>query len=350
MDSNTAFDSFVYPNFSKLDLEKFIWPKQENHSSNEELNEPLIDLEGGAAATADLVRSACLRHGLFQVINHGVDLNLINSVNDHVNFFFNLPIDAKMRVHRLPGSFWGYSFAHADRFSLNLPWKEIFSCIFRQDASDSEGGLFFESAFGHEFQKIRLDFEKYCDAMKKLSLSIMEILGMSLGVDKVYYKDFFEDGSSLLRCNFYPRCEEAAQTLGTGPHCDPTALTILYQDQVGGLQVFVDDRWKSVTPRPGALVVNLGDTFSALSNGVYKSCPHRAVVNKSMERVSMVYFLCPAEEKVIKPPTNLVSSERLRQYPDFKWLDFLNFTQKHYRVDVATLQNFTKWLISHQPT
>lgn len=160
MDSNAAFDSFVYPNFSKnlLSSQKFIWPKEENLSSNQELNEPVIDLHGGAARprTTDLVRSACLSHGLFQVINHGVDLDLINSVNDHVNFFFNLPIDAKMRVHRLPGSFWGYSFAHADRFSLNLPWKEIFSCIFREDGSDSEESLFFESAFGHEFQKIRL--------------------------------------------------------------------------------------------------------------------------------------------------------------------------------------------------
>ncbi|KAH6776613.1 hypothetical protein C2S52_014174 [Perilla frutescens var. hirtella] len=354
--------NLLYPNFSKNLLpEKFIWPKEKNHSSNQELNEPIVDLEGfhsgDAAATGriiGLVRSACLSHGLFQVINHGVDLDLINSINDHVNYFFKLPIDEKMRVHRLPGSFWGYSFAHADRFSLHLPWKEIFSCIFCENASasdHSEGALFFKSAFGdQEFEKIRLDFQNYCKAMKKLSLTIMEILGLSLGVDRKFYKEFFEDGSSILRCNFYPPCQEPKQTLGTGPHCDPTALTILYQDRVGGLEVFSDEKWKSVGPRPDALVINLGDTFSALSNGVYKSCPHRAVVNKSMERVSLVYFLCPNEEKVIAPPKNLVSSERVRQYPDFKWADFLNFTQKYYRVDVATLQNFTKWLISHQPT
>lgn len=161
MDSNAAFDSFL---FSKnlLPSQKFVWLKEENPSSSQELNELVIDLEGfhgggeaATARTADLVRSACLSHGLFQVINHGVDLDLINSVNDHVNFFFNLPIDAKMRVHRLPGSFWGYSFAHADRFSLNLPWKELFSCKFHEDGSDSEGPIFFESAFGQEFEKIR---------------------------------------------------------------------------------------------------------------------------------------------------------------------------------------------------
>ncbi|XP_042032176.1 gibberellin 20 oxidase 2-like [Salvia splendens] len=356
MDSNDAFNILLNPNLSQ-NLQKFTWPKEENTSSNQELNEPIIDLEGfhgGSAAetagTTDLIRAACLGHGLFQVINHGVDLDLIKSVNDHVNLFFNLPKETQMRVHRLPGKIWGYSFAHADRFSLKLPWKEIFSCIFREDGHDSEETLFFETAFGQEFEKIRLDFQNYGHAMKKLSLTIMEILGMSLGVDKQHYKDFFEDGSSILRFNFYPPCQEPDQTLGTGPHCDPTALTILYQDQVRGLEVLDDGLWKSVRPRPDALVVSLGDTFSALANGVYKSCPHRAVVNKSMGRISMVYFLLPAEEKVIKPPKNLVSSERLRQYPDFKWSDFHNFTQNHYRVDLATLQNFSKWFISHQPT
>ena len=59
----------------------------------------------------------------------------------------------------------------------------------------------------------RLDFQKYCDAMKKLSLTIMEILGVSLGVDRQYYKDFFEDGSSILRCNFYPPCQEPGSAI-----------------------------------------------------------------------------------------------------------------------------------------
>lgn len=108
--------------------------------------------------------------------------------------------------------------------------------------------------------------------MKRLSLTIMEILGMSLGVSGSYFKEFLEDGSSIMRCNLYPRCEEPAQTLGTGPHCDPTVLTILHQDQVGGLQVFSHNKWKSVNPIPDALVVNIGDTFSVSpSSSSYKN-------------------------------------------------------------------------------
>lgn len=104
-------------------------------------------------------------------------------------------------------------------------------------------------------------FQKYCEAMKKLSVVIMEILGMSLGVDPSYYKSYFEEGCSIMRCNFYPHCQDPGLTLGTGPHCDPNSITILHQDQVGGLQVFVDNKWKLVRPRNDAFVVNIGDTF-----------------------------------------------------------------------------------------
>lgn len=89
----------------------------------------------------------------------------------------------------------------------------------------------------------------------------MELLAISLGVDRLYYRRFFQDGDSIMRCNYYPPCNSSSLTLGTGPHTDPTSLTILHQDQVGGLQVFADNKWVAVRPRPEALVVNIGDTF-----------------------------------------------------------------------------------------
>lgn len=104
-------------------------------------------------------------------------------------------------------------------------------------------------------------YQKYCKAMRELSLVIMEVLGVSLGVDRLFFRKFFEDSHSIMRCNFYPPCNNSGLTLGTGPHSDPTSLTILHQDQVGGLEVFVNNKWNSVRPRADALVVNIGDTF-----------------------------------------------------------------------------------------
>lgn len=118
-------------------------------------------------------------------------------------------------------------------------------------------------------------YEKYCEAMEELSFVIMELLAMSLGVDRLHYREFFEDGGSIMRCNNYPPCNSSRLTLGTGPHSDPTSLTILHQDQVGGLQVFADNKWLAVRPRHDAFVINLGDTFMV---HIYVSHVHTRII------------------------------------------------------------------------
>lgn len=104
-------------------------------------------------------------------------------------------------------------------------------------------------------------YQRYCEEMTRIGLMIMELLAISLGVEREHYRKFFEDGRSIMRCNYYPPCENAGLTMGTGPHCDPTSLTILHQDQVGGLQVFANNKWLNVKPIPHAFVINIGDTF-----------------------------------------------------------------------------------------
>lgn len=107
-------------------------------------------------------------------------------------------------------------------------------------------------------------YQEYCETMSSLSLGIMELLGMSLGVGRAHFREFFQGHDSIMRLNYYPPCQKPNLTLGTGPHCDPTSLTILHQDQVGGLQVYVDEQWQSVSPNPDAFVVNIGDTFMVI--------------------------------------------------------------------------------------
>ncbi|KAL5128218.1 Gibberellin 20 oxidase 3 [Glycine soja] len=334
----------------------FVWPKECLVNANEEFHAPMVDLGGFLRGDDDeatnravrLVRKACSSHGFFQVINHGVDPLLIGEAYDQMDAFFKLPIRRKVSVKKTLGSVWGYSGAHADRFSSKLPWKETLSFPFH-DNNELEPPVvtsFFNDTLGGDFEQAGVVFQKYCETMKQLGIKLLELLAISLGVDKLHYNYLFEEGCSVMRCNYYPSCQQPSLALGTGPHCDPTSLTILHQDQVGGLDVFADNTWQTVPPRPDALVINIGDTFMALSNGRYKSCLHRAVVNKYKERRSLAFFLCPKEDKVVSAPEDIVRRDGTKQYPDFTWSRLLEFTQKYYRADEATLQNFTKWLLS----
>ncbi|KAK9143622.1 hypothetical protein Syun_013022 [Stephania yunnanensis] len=342
-----VFDSSVLRHVSAIP-QAFVWPDNERPTAGVEvLKMPIVDLGGfllgdpvACEETARIVGEACEKHGFFLVKNHGVDPSLIAAAQQLSDCFFDMPLIEKQRAQRKPGQNCGYSSAFTGRFHSRLPWKETLTFAY----SDSPELLRVSRELLRQHHGRRLPTcREYCEAMNTLSLGIMEILGTSLGVEREHYKDFFKGNNSVLRLNFYPPCQKPDITLGTGPHCDPTSLTILYQD-MEGLQVFVDGKWWSVAPEPETFVVNIGDTFMALSNGRFKSCLHRAVVNSEVARKSLAFFLCPEKNKLVRAPNELVDNEHPRMYPNFTWSTLLDFTQKHYRADMNTLDHFTQWL------
>ncbi|KAL1531465.1 gibberellin-44 dioxygenase [Salvia divinorum] len=332
---------------------QFIWPDDERPSADPpELEVPLVDLRGflsgdpaAARRASALVGEACREHGFFLVVNHGVDAALISDAHRRMDDFFLQPLQEKQRAGRKLGEHCGYASSFTGRFSAKLPWKETLS--FEYSAKSGDARIvedYFTNTLGDDFTHLGKVYQEYCSSMSRLSLGIMELLGMSLGVERCHFKEFFESNESIMRLNYYPPCQRPHETLGTGPHCDPTSLTILHQDSVGGLQVHVDGQWRSIAPNVDAFVVNIGDTFMALSNGRYKSCLHRAVVNSTSCRKSLAFFLCPDKNRVVRPPPQLVDAAFPRAYPDFSWAALLEFTQKHYRADMNTMTSFARWI------
>ncbi|XP_019449768.1 PREDICTED: gibberellin 20 oxidase 1-like [Lupinus angustifolius] len=352
-ESSLVFDASLLRH--QLHLPKqFIWPDEEKPCLKNvpELVVPLIDLGGflsgdpaAALEAARLVGEACQKHGFFLVVNHGIDSKLISHAHSYMDEFFELPLSQKQRAQRKTGEHCGYASSFTGRFTSKLPWKETLSFQFSAEKnSPTIVKDYLCNTMGKDFEQFGNVYQEYCESMSTLSLGIMELLEISLGVGKAYFREFFEENSSIMRLNYYPPCQKPDLTLGTGPHCDPTSLTILHQDQVGGLQVCVDNEWHSISPNFNAFVVNIGDTFMALSNGRYKSCLHRAVVNSKTTRKSLAFFLCPRSDKLVTPPSELVHDLSPRMYPDFTWPMLLEFTQKHYRADTKTLEAFTNWV------
>ncbi|EEF50431.1 gibberellin 20 oxidase 2 [Ricinus communis] len=347
-----VFDASILQHQSNIPSQ-FVWPDHEKPClDSPQLAIPPIDLGSflsgdhlAVSKAVELVNEACKKHGFFLVVNHGVDSRLIAKAHEYMEMFFSMPMMVKQRAQRRIGDHCGYASSFTGRFSSKLPWKETLSFRYCDDNNFSNiVQEYFSNVMGEEFRQFGKVYQEYCEAMSTLSLRIMELLGLTLGVGRAYFREFFEGNDSIMRLNYYPPCQKPDLTLGTGPHCDPTSLTILHQDEVGGLQVFVDEKWHSVHPDPQAFVVNIGDTFMALSNGIFKSCLHRAVVNNRTVRKSLAFFLCPNMEKVVKPPKNLVDSNNPRIYPDFTWPALLEFTQKYYRADMKTLDVFANWL------
>lgn len=132
--SDLVFDASVLSHQPEIPTQ-FVWPSEDTPTpdSTEELVVPLIDLSLYRSQEADLVRvvrSACERHGFFQVLNHGIQSGLVLEAHRCAEQFFQTPLMTKQRAQRRKGESCGYASSFTGRFASKLPWKETLSFKF----------------------------------------------------------------------------------------------------------------------------------------------------------------------------------------------------------------------------
>jgi isopenicillin N synthase-like dioxygenase len=144
----------------------------------------------------------------------------------------------------------------------------------------------------------REPLEEYIDRMHLLAEQTMSLLAETLGLSADHFAAFCNEPLANCRIARYP--PEGAEA---GTHCDFGALTFLLQDTMGGLQVFdrVTGGWIHAEPIPGSYIVNLGDLFPVMTNGLYPSTPHRVVHLAGQERISVPFFYTGAFDYVVRP-------------------------------------------------
>lgn len=104
---------------------------------------------------------------------------------------------------------------------------------------------------------------EYSENVHKMGVTLFELLSEALGLKPDHLIELDCAKGHLIISHYYPPCPEPELTMGTSKHSDPDFLTILLQDQIGGLQVLSENQWIDVPPVPGALVVNIGDLLQA---------------------------------------------------------------------------------------
>lgn len=250
------------------------------------------------------VRTACEEVGFFVIVDHGVDVKLLESQRCECAAFFSRPPQslimdmvqgAQSRFHWLdyvppePGDKTGTSAA----WSLgpvqgrgSMPWS-----------LDSEA--------------MAKTWKAYYAAMEGLVAILMRLSALALGLPADSFADALRGHRSSLRAIFYPEVSEAdLQAAGgvvvrSGEHSDWGCVTVLLADEeVGGLEVRgADGAWSPVPPVPGGLIVNLGDLLHRWTGGRWLATPHRVVARKETRhrRFSVPYFGLVSRKTLITP-------------------------------------------------
>jgi len=269
---------------------------------------PIIDISGlSSADMADrkavgaALRAACLDKGFFYIKNHGVSEDLISDVFSEAAAFFALSPEQKDEVNKARSTCnRGYEPLQGQTLEAGAPpdLKEGYY-VGPDHAPDDPRVL--AGMFNHgpnQWPAQRPNFkpvmQAYLNELMALSARMMGGIALSLDLPEDYFDGYNRDPMATVRLLHYPPQPAQARPnqKGAGAHTDFGGLTLLRQDDVGGLQVWdqASDGWIHADPVPQTYVVNLGDMIARWTNDRYRSTVHRVVNMSGRERYSVPFF------------------------------------------------------------
>jgi len=289
---------------------------------------PVIDVSplfgrGDAArwGVADAIGRACRDNGFFYATGHGVDASRLDAL---AREFFALPEEEKLAIAMARGGrAWRGFFPVGGELTSGKPdRKEGLYFGSELPASDARvrGGWPMHGAnqFPARPAGLRAAVLDYLDVNTRAAHAILEGIALSLDLDAQYFREHYTaDPTILLRIFHYPPDAADSGQWGVGEHTDYGLLTLLAQDDCGGLQVKSPDGWIDAPPIAGALVCNIGDMLDRLTGGLYRSTPHRAKNVSGRERLSFPFFFDPGFAAQIVPLPERAS--RVTDDRDSRW-------------------------------
>ncbi|XP_057774346.1 gibberellin 20-oxidase-like protein [Salvia miltiorrhiza] len=292
---------------------------------------PIFDISQPLSSSSlSSLSLACREWGFFHITNHGIPKELMKKLHSSSTQIFNLPSEVKHKAG--PSSavktYTPHFIASPFFESLRVSGPDFF-------ASAHTSCQAFLRHPTHEFSEI---VKEYGSRMSKLSKRVIEMVMECMGANYgMKFLPEFKKCHGYLRMNNYssPCCideeEEEEEVEGLGMHTDMSCITVVYQDDTGGLQVRSrEGRWMDIAPRQDTLVVNIGDLMQAWSNGELLSSQHRVVLRRNVNRFSVAFFWCFEDQKLIYAPHQIVGGKS-RLYKPFVCADYVKFRENNER-------------------
>lgn len=270
---------------------------------------PVIDLGASCDWPKDVweraateLRTASREIGFFYVADHGVQQSLIDAELAAARAFFAQPLEAKMAIDiGRSTNMRGYEPIGLQTLDEGSAPDLKESLMIGRDLGPDHpwvrAGVAYEGPNQWpELPGFREQANAYLDAIMDLGRRLGALIARSLDLPDDFFAMALEEPSCTTRMLRYPpQREVAANQIGCGAHTDWGFITILLQDDVGGLEVQnLANDWILAPPIPGTFVVNLGDMIPRMTNGYYRSTPHRVLNNRSgRDRYSVASFFNP---------------------------------------------------------
>jgi isopenicillin N synthase-like dioxygenase len=250
-------------------------------------------LEGSAADRARVaaeIDAACREVGFIQILGHGIDTNVVDGLGSAMDDFFSLDATSKNQWIAPKGTNRGYTPPKAESLSLSLGVE-----------SASRMNDFFEAfnvgRAASDFPQLDLNPAEYAENLwpavadyrariedwfaeaGRIARTMTDIFASALDLEPSFFDSFTDHSIDVLRMNNYAlppgTVDLDGDLIGMSEHTDFGIVTVLWADQVKGLQVLANGEWNDVMPADGALLINLGDLTARWTNERWLSTLHR---------------------------------------------------------------------------
>lgn len=302
-------------------------------------------------ATAATLRGYLESVGFLYVVGHGIPRADVEAVREEGKRFFALPEDQKLKL-KIDKNFRGYlpfagsTIVTSSVATVSKPNQSESIFFLHEVNADNPKALAGKPLQGPNqwpdeavLPGFRATIEHYVEEMSALARKMVRAIALSLAMPEDGLDRHFDDPTTFLRLLHYPTQPKEEGLFGSAPHTDYGFITLLAQDDVGGLEV--KNRagdWVPAPPIPDSFVVNVGDILARWSNDRFVSTPHRVINRSGRERYSQPFFFDPSMDELIEALRACVPPGTAPKYAPVLYGDYLmeridkNY---HYRKKLA---------------